>query len=92
MRVSKLLESLRDRLVHQSRIGKRKLDRTATRRSLDAALRELGARYRAVVRAGRAEGPAEIEGAMQAVKDLEATLEAQETEIRTLEREQPSTT
>ncbi len=92
MRPSKLLESLRDRLVHRSLIGKRKLDRTATRRLLDDALRELGARYRTLVRAGRTDAPGELAGAMQAVKDLEAKLEAQEKEIQTLEREQPSTT
>lgn len=92
MRPGKLLESLRDRLVHRSLIGKRKLDRTATRRSLDDALRLLGARYRALVRAGRTDVPGELAGAMQAVKDLEAKLESQEKDIHTLETEQASTT
>ncbi len=91
VRAGKFLESLRDRLVHRSLIGKRKLDRTATRRSLDGALRELGASYRALVRAGLSNVPAELAGAMQAVNDLETKLEAQEKDIQSLERE-PSAT
>ncbi len=92
MRPGKLLESLRDWLVRRSLIGKRKLDRTATRRSLDDALRKLGARYRELVRAGRTDVPGELAEAMQSVKDLESRLEAQDKDIKSLEREQPSTT
>ena len=92
MRLGKLLENLRDRLVQRSLIGKRKLDRTATRRELDAALRDLGERYRAVVRAGRIDVPAELAGLVQKVKDLEERLEAQEKDIHALESEQASTT
>ncbi len=87
----KVLERVRDRLVHRSLIGKRKLDRTATRRSLDDALRELGQRYRSLVRAGKIETPPEIAGAMEKVKDLEERLETQDREIEALERE-PSAT
>ncbi len=92
MRPGKLLEAIRDRLVHRSLIGKRKLDRTATRRELDGALRDLGERYRALVRAGRMEVPAELAGLVQRVKGLEERLDAQEKDIEALEREQPSTT
>jgi len=88
----KLLEILRDRLVKRSLIGKRKLDRTATRRALDGALRDLGERYRALVRAGRMEVPGELAGPVQRVRDLEERIEAQEREITALENEQPSTT
>ncbi len=88
----KLLEAIRDRLVQRSLIGKRKLDRTATRRALDDALRELGEKYRAMVRAGRADVPGEIGGAVEKVKSLEAKLEEQDREIERLEKEQPSTT
>jgi hypothetical protein len=92
VRPGKLLEAIRDKLVHRSLIGKRKLDRTATRRELDGALRDLGERYRALVRAGRMEVPAELAGLVQRVKGLEERLDAQEKDIEALEREQPSTT
>jgi predicted ribosome quality control (RQC) complex YloA/Tae2 family protein len=90
--VKNIIEAIRDRLVQRSLIGKRKLDRTATRRQLDALLRELGERYRALVRTGRMEVPAELSPLVQQVRDLEAKLEAQEKEIEALENEQPSTT
>ncbi len=90
MRPGKLLEALRDRLVHRSLIGKRKLDRTSTRRELDGALRDLGERYRALVRTGRMEVPGELAGLMQLVRSLEERLEAQERDIEALENEQPS--
>ncbi len=88
----KLIEALRDRLVQRSLIGKRKLDRTATRRALDGALRDLGERWRELVRTGRIDVPAELAGVFQAVKDLESRLEKQEREIAALEQEAPSTT
>ncbi len=88
----KLLELIRDRLVQRSLIGKRKLDRSATRRELDAVLRNLGERWRALVRAGRMEVPGELAPLVERVKDLEQRLEAQEKEIRALEDEAPSTT
>lgn len=87
-----LIERIRDRLVQRSLVGKRKLDRTATRRALDGALRELGERYRQLVRTGRMEVPAELAGAMQAVRNLEDRLDAHQREISALENEQPSTT
>jgi hypothetical protein len=92
VRPGKLLESLRDRLVHRSLIGKRKLDRSATRRELDGALRDLGERYRALVRAGRIEVPAELAERVQRVKGIEERLDAQDRDIEALEREQTSTT
>ena len=87
-----LIERIRDRLVQRSLVGKRKLDRTATRRALDGALRELGERYRQLVRTGRMEVPAELAGAMQAVRTLEDRLDEHQREISALENEQPSTT
>jgi hypothetical protein len=88
----KLLEAIRDRLVHRSLIGKRKLDRTATRRELDALFRELGERWRGLVRAGRVEVPGELAALMARVKDVEERLDAQDREIEALEHEEPSTT
>jgi hypothetical protein len=88
----KLFEGIRDWLVQRSLIGKRKLDRTATRRELDGVLRDLGERYRALVRAGRMEVPQDLAGLVQRVRDLEDRLEAQQREIAALENEQPSTT
>ncbi len=90
--VKNIIEAIRDRLVQRSLIGKRKLDRTATRRQLDAALRDLGERYRTLTRSGRMEVPGELAPLMQQVRDLEQRLEAQEREIEALENEQPSTT
>ena len=87
-----LIEKIRDRLVQRSLVGKRKLDRTATRRALDGALRELGERYRELVRTGRMEVPAELAGPMQQVRFLEDRLDAHQREITALENEAPSTT
>lgn len=92
VRTGKLLEKIRDSVVLRSLVGKRKLDRTATRRKLDDALRDLGERYREVVRAGRALVPPELVPALQTVRSLEETLAAQEKEIEALETEQPSMT
>jgi hypothetical protein len=90
--VRNLIETIRDRLVQRSLVGKRKLDRTATRRALDGALRELGARYRELVRTGRMEVPAELQGPMQHVRFLEDRLDAHQREITALENEQPNET
>jgi hypothetical protein len=88
----KIFEAIRDRLVQRSLIGKRKLDRTTTRRQLDALLRDLGERYRALVRTGRVEVAGELAPLVQQVRDLELALEAKEKEIEALENEQPSMT
>jgi hypothetical protein len=88
----KIFEAIRDRLIQRSLIGKRKLDRTTTRRQLDALLRDLGERYRTLVRSGRVEVPGELAALVQQVRDLELELEAKEREIEALENEQPSTT
>jgi ubiquinone biosynthesis protein UbiJ len=86
----KWLETLRDRVVHRSQIGKRKLDRNAARRELDHAARELGERYRALVRTGKAQVPGELMVFVEAVKLLEEKLAAVDEEIARLERERPS--
>jgi hypothetical protein len=88
----KLFELLRDRVVHRSQIGKRKLDRSATRRELDFALQRLGERYRALVKEGRVEVPGELALVAGAVQDLEEKLEAQDRMIADLQREHPGKT
>jgi hypothetical protein len=88
----KLLELIRDRLVQRSLIGKRKLDRSVTRRELDVAFREMGERWRGLVRAGRAEVPAELAPFVERVRELELRLEAQDREIEALRNEEPRTT
>jgi len=85
-----LLESLRDRVVHRSQIGKRKLDRAATQRDLDKALRDLGERYRALVRSGRVDVPDDLSREMEEVRRLEEKVEAEDGEIAALEGEHPS--
>jgi hypothetical protein len=92
MQPVKLFESLRDRVVHRSQIGKRKLDRSGTRRELDLALRELGERYRGLVRTGRTEVHADLATLMEAVRRLEERLAEQDREIAELESERPTTT
>ena len=92
MKLKKWLESLRDRVVHRSQIGKRKLDRTAARRQLDHASRELGERYRSLVKLGRADVPGELARFMDAVRSLEERLTALDEEIAALEDERPSRT
>lgn len=86
----KLIEAIRDRLVQRSLIGKRKLDRGATRRQLDAVLRDLGERFRELVRAGRMSVPPELASLMERVRDIEQRLEAQQKDIEALENEAPT--
>jgi ubiquinone biosynthesis protein UbiJ len=91
------LETLRDRVVHRSQIGKRKLDRTGVRRRLDEANRILGERFRALVRTGRVEVPADLAGFVDAVRALEDQLAAVDRRLKELQEEhlkehQPSTT
>jgi hypothetical protein len=88
----KLLEALRDRVILRSQIGKRKLDRAATRRELDKALHDLGERYRVLVRTGRAETPGELASQMEAVRSLEEAVDTQDREIAELEQERSTRT
>ncbi len=86
----KLLEMLRDRVIHRSQIGRRKLDRVATRRRLDEALRELGRRYSLALEGGVAQVPEELQPAVEEVRSLERRLAEQEQELADLEKEHPS--
>jgi hypothetical protein len=86
----KLLDILRDRVIHRSQIGRRKLDRVATRRRLDEALRELGRRYRLALDGGALQVPAELAPAVEEVRSLEQRLAQQEQDIADLEKEHPS--
>jgi hypothetical protein len=90
VRPGELFEKLRDRVIHRSQIGKRKLDRVATRRSLDEALLELGRRYRLAVDAGGLQVPEELLPALEEARRLERRLAAEEQEIAALKREHPS--
>jgi hypothetical protein len=86
----KLLEMLRDRVIHRSQIGRRKLDRLTTRRQLDEALLELGRLYRLQVQAGQVAVPEALAPAIEAVRGLEQRLAAQEQDLAALEKEHPS--
>ncbi len=90
MGAGKLLEILRDRVIHRSQIGRRKLDRAATRRRLDEALRELGRRYRLALDGGMMQVPEELAPALEEVRSLEQRLAEQEKDIADLEKEHPS--
>ena len=77
-------------MIHRSQIGRRKLDRAATRRRLDEALLELGRRYRLALGAGQVQVPDDLAPAVEEVKSLERRLAAQEQDIADLEEEHPS--
>jgi hypothetical protein len=86
----KLLEILRDRVIHRSQIGRRKLDRVATRRRLDEALRELGRRYWLALEGGAVQVPAELGPAVAEVRSLEEQLAEQEKSLADLEGQRSS--
>ncbi len=90
LRPGKLLEILRDRVIHRSQIGRRKLDRAATRRRLDEALRELGRRYRLALEGGVMQVPDDLAPAVEEVRSLEQRLARQEKDIADLEEQRPS--
>ena len=92
MQASKLLEKLRDRVVHRSQVGKRKLDRAATRRRLDEALLALGRRYRTLVKEGKGEVPGPLSEVMAQVASLEVRLAEQDRELEQLRQEHPGST
>ncbi len=81
------LEFLRDRLVHRSQIGKRKLDAAFVRRELDRKLRDLGEAVSALAQAGRMAVPEELAAVMAEVTRLEKDLETMEAEIAVLQKE-----
>lgn len=85
--MSSWLETFRDRVVHRSQVGKRRLDATFTRRQLDERLRELGACCTRLVGQGTASLPAELVAAVQEVKALEERLRAEMQDIAALESE-----
>jgi hypothetical protein len=86
----KLLEILRDRVIHRSQIGRRRLDRVATRRRLDEALRELGRRYWLALEGGAVQAPAELGPVVTEVRSLKQQLAEQEKHLADLEKESPS--
>lgn len=86
----KFLLDLRDRIVRGSQLGKRKLDLAFTRRELDQRQRELGERFRRLSREGRVALPAELEGAVAAVREVEERMASQQTDVARLEREATS--
>lgn len=87
MQLGKLLFDLRDRVIHRSQLGKRKLDLAFTRRELDDKLRQLGERYRTLVREGRMEASPELADLVAAVTALEERLLAGEDEVARLSQE-----
>ena len=81
------LESFRDRVVHRSQVGKRRLDATFTRRDLDQRQQELGARFAALVRQGTAAVPSELAALVQEIREMEDRLRNQMQDIAALESE-----
>ena len=87
MRLRKILEGLRDRVIHRSQLGKRKLDTVFTRRELDQKWVELGESYSDLVRRGRAAVPEELAVLVAEIRQLEGRLAEQQEDIVNLERE-----
>ena len=85
--VANWLESFRDRVVHRSQVGKRRLDATFTRRDLDQKLQEMGERFFALVQQGAAAVPQELAALVQEVREMEDRLHHQLHEIAALESE-----
>jgi len=89
--VGNWLEFIRDRVVHRSQVGKRKLDAAFTRRELDAKLRELGERVVALAREGGAAVPDDLAGLLREARELEERLQGQLSDIAALESEGSTT-
>lgn len=87
MQLGKFLMDLRDRVIHRSQLGKRKLDLAFTRRELDDKLRLLGERYRRLVREGRVEASPELLDLVAAAEALEERLVAGEDEVTRMSQE-----
>jgi len=85
--LSKWLETLRDRIVARSQLGKRKLDAAVTRREVDRKLVNLGEQFLKLIRAGRLEVPSELTSLVREARELEDRLERQRQEIVTLKSE-----
>ena len=85
--ITAALGGVRDRVVQQSQVGKRKLDATFIRRELDRRLRELGEQYAALAKSGAVAAPESLAGALEAVREAEARLLREEAEIAALKNE-----
>ncbi len=87
MRLGKILEVLRDRVIHRSQLGKRRLDAAFTRRELDQKWVELGERYGELARQGRVSVPEELAALLGAIRCLEQKLAEQQQDMENLKRE-----
>jgi hypothetical protein len=90
--LGRILIELRDRVVHRSQLGKQKLDAALARRELDRKLQELGEKYLAAVREGRATVPGELRGLLADVEALAGRLDVHHHQVRRLEEEAASGT
>jgi hypothetical protein len=87
VRLGKLLEGLRDRVIHRSQLGKRRLDAAFTRRELDQKWVELGERYSELARQGRVSVPEDLGSLIDEIRCLEQRLAEQKQDVANLERE-----
>jgi len=85
--VTSWLESFRDRVVHRSQVGKRRIEATFTRRDLDRKHQELGERFLALVQQGVAAVPQELAALVREVREMEDRLVDQMQDIAALESE-----
>lgn len=92
MRLLEFLDSLRDRVVQWSQLGKSKLDAVFARRELDRSRLELGERLSELARRGRVGVPPELRGVLSRVRELEERLRHHETEVARLRRESANET
>jgi hypothetical protein len=87
VRIGKLLDVFRDRVVQRSQLGKRRLDAAFTRRQLDDKWTELGERYSEHVRRDLASVPGELAGIIEEIRSLEQKLEKEREDVASLEHE-----
>ncbi len=87
MRLVKLLEKFRDRVIYRSQLGKRRLDAAFTRRELDQKWLELGERYSELARKGRVAVPADLAKLIDEIRRLEQRLAEQQQDVADLKQE-----
>lgn len=87
MRIDKLLQIIRDRVVQRSQLGKRRLDAAFTRRQLDEKWAELGERYSGHVRAVPTSVLGELAGLIEEIRSLEQKLAKEREDVASLEKE-----
>lgn len=78
----KQFDELKDVLVESSTAGKAKIDATLLKREREHKLAEIGEAMLVLVEEGKLELPAELEGTLSRIREIEQEIESQEAEFR----------